>query len=161
MEYLKQTTDFQKGVELCAEETKSFLKQHIFDRNKINDLFQKIQERIDFLTEPDYIKQRTFLAGNGFSKQQNTTDNNHDYDSSYFCDTDQSTGVLLDLSMNQNRLADDNYNSTNIRSLCNKSRKREILDKIRKKILDKRRMINISQGIVIAQDDMMWRPWRF
>lgn len=155
---MKQTADFQRGVGLCAEETKIFLKQHIFDKSKISALFEKIQQRIDYISAYDHNQTKKCEAAGGLLKQQNTM---HIYEVE---DYDQScSGVLLDLSMKQNRLADEagrNSNSATIRNLCTKLKKREILDKIRKKILDKRGISNISEKVKLDHDDV-WRPWRF
>lgn len=74
------------------------------------------------------------------------------------------TDVLLDLSTKQNRLrnvTDYSYNSTNIHRLCNNLKKREILDKIRKKIMDKRRMSHTNRKLEIEHNEIMWRPWRY
>lgn len=162
IEYLKQTADFQRGVGLCAAETRTFLKQHIFDRNKISALFEKLQQRIDYISKPDYIRRNNFVTVNG--QQQNIANSYQIDDSVSHCNTDQNTGtgVLIDLSMKQNRLTDKqshDYNSTTIRNLCKNMKKREILDKIRKKILDKRR--DTIEASEVVQDDIMWRPWRF
>lgn len=159
IEYLKQTTDFQKGVGLCAKETKTFLKRHVFDRNKISALFHKIEQRIEHISKSEYIKKNNIDAVGGFFNRQITFASNQVLDSS------NNTGVLLDLSMKQNRGGDEtgySYNSTaTIHSLCKNLKKREILDKIRKKILDKRRMSDSSQNVEIVQNEIMWRPWRY
>ncbi len=152
VDYLRQTTDYQRGVGLCAEETKTFLKHHIFDRRKISALFQTIEQRIE------YISKQQFLHKNRIDtvQRQNTFDSNL---------VDETTaGVLLDLSMKQNRTQNESrYSSQNhltIPSSSNNLKKREILDKIRKKILDKRR--RMSDGTMdLVQNEMMWRPWRY
>lgn len=154
IEYLKQTADFQRGVGLCAEETKTFLKHHVFDRRKISALFQKIEQKIHYISKPQYIEENN-IDDVGEHLQQHTFDSNR---------VEESTGVLLDLSMKQNRLGDEpgyNYNSTTIHRLCNNVKKREILDKIRKKILDKRRMGDTNQKVEVESNEIMWRPWRY
>ncbi|XP_037032079.1 uncharacterized protein LOC119071305 [Bradysia coprophila] len=151
VEYLKQRADFQRGVGFCAEETKAFLKQHIFDRRKMNILFQKLEQRIDLITQ----------------HQTSDTIDTFQQESIFDHVTESSTGVLLDLSMKQNRLRDATSNSyitttPTINSVCNKIKKREILDKIRQKILNKRRMSDSShQKVEIIQNEIMWRPWRY
>lgn len=149
---MKQTADFQRGVGLCAKETKTFLKHHVFDRSKINALFQKIEQRIGYISEhSEAININTF---GGVLTRNNILDSSHIEES--------ANGVLLDLSMKQNRLGDEtsyNYNSNTIHSLCKNLKKREILDKIRKKILDKRRITATTQNVV--QNELVWRPWRY
>lgn len=153
IEYLKQTADFQRGVGLCAKETKTFLKHHIVDRHKINSLFHKIEQRIDHISKPEYIENYNIDIVGGLFIRPNTIDQVEV----------SANGVLLDLSMKQNkqnRLEDDN---STIHNLCRNLKKREILDKIRKKILDKRRsMCDTTQKVEIVQNEIMpWRPWRY
>lgn len=152
---MKQTADFQKGVGLCAEETKTFLRHHIFDRCKTTALFEKIEQRLDNISRERNIqtnyqiphRQITFHRTNPNQMEEPTA------------------GVLLDLSMKQNRQRDQvDHNSTtttSIQSLCSTLNKREILDKIRKKILDKRRLMDTNQSMEIIRNEMMWRPWRY
>lgn len=137
---------------MCAKETKTFLKHHVFDRSIINALFQKIEQRIGYISQPEYSEPNNIDTFGGLLTRQNILDS---------CQLEESAnGVLLDLSMKQNRLGDEtNYNSNTIRSICKNLKKREILDKIRKKILDKRRMTATSQNVV--QSELVWRPWRY
>lgn len=144
---MKQHTDYQRGIGLCAEETKTFLKHHVFDRTKIRALCQKIEQRIDCISKTEYND----AVGHRHLNQPNTFDSNQVEDSV------NNAGILLDLSMKQNRRGHEtgyNYNSTAIHSICKNLKKREILDKIRNKILDKRRMSEV-------QNEIMWRPWRY
>lgn len=96
---------------------------------------------------------------------------NRTVDSNYFQGKDfqtvreeqETTGVLLNLSMKHNRLSYEpsyHVNSTTIRNVCNNVKKREVLDKIRKKILDKRRMSAFNERSKIVGGEAMWRPWR-
>lgn len=150
VDYLKQTADFQRGVGLCAEETKAFLKQHIFDRRKMNVLLQKLEQRIDFVS-----RQQSTACNDAFQR-----------DRVFDQVTDSTDGVLLDLRMKQNRLRDatsrSNTSTSTTNNVCKQLRKREILDKIRQKILDKRRMSDItSLKVEVVQHNSMWRPWRY
>ncbi|KAG4070444.1 hypothetical protein HA402_005676 [Bradysia odoriphaga] len=148
VEYLKQRADFQRGVGLCAEETKAFLKQHIFDRRKMSILIQKLEQRLDLISQ----------------QQTSDTIDTIPQDNIFDQVSESSTGVLLDLSMKQNRLRDATINTTTtptINSVYNKLKKREILDKIRQKILNKRRMSATNQKVELVQNEIMWRPWRY
>lgn len=149
VKYLKQTVDFQRGVGLCAEETKAFLKQHILDRRKKEILLHKLEQRIRFISQQQSIDTIGDIQREAELDQVNQT----------------GAGVLLDLSMKQNRLRETTGHSSSVtpvmNRVCNKLKKREILDKIRQKILNKRRMSDTNQKMEFVQNDIMWRPWRY
>ncbi|KAJ6643671.1 hypothetical protein Bhyg_08635 [Pseudolycoriella hygida] len=156
IEYLKQTAEYQRGIGFCAEETKTFLEQSVFDRRKLGALIRLIEQRINYIAREEHIE----VNNNGETDGRvfNSIDVNHIKDSA------NNNGVLLDLSLKRNRLAgecDYNSNANPSHSLNNKLKKREILDKIRKKILDKRRVSCTTQKVEIVQNEIMWRPWRY
>lgn len=168
VEYLKQTTDFRRGINLCAMETETFLYDHHFDSKSMNKLVKEITHRISNIPEPECAEVNTFQAATTAANDgwPNTT-RKQIADSflpeNWQRDRSLATAVLLDLSMKQNRKKDcviDNSETHSAAGMCGNSRKREILEKIRKKILDKRRLSGVARVKFDDDKDLMWRPWR-
>lgn len=130
------SNNFQNGVNLCVDESLSFLAAYdYFDGRSTKPLSDEIRRRV-------WLKYSDSLSQNELNETASTAD----------C-------VLLDLSVKHcnsyvrpKEIENSSDNAWN--------RKQHILHKIRSKILEKRR--NVHSGLLKSrqyEDEFMWRPW--
>lgn len=154
--------NFQNGVNLCVKETKYFLQK--FNCLKSEHLIRKIEQQ---LLENNVVT----VEANQIIKIKNYKNNNNNSTTNK-----NNHGVLLDLSQksrNRKKCSDKmNKKNDSINHRKNSmgkiiTAKKEILEKIRMKILEKQRLrelFNNHQHDIVdvdyeVEEGFMWRPW--
>ena len=160
-------SNYQNGINLCANETIKFLETFPLtncssnsstDDTNMRQLVEKVKQSLIEMCQQNTNNIIEMIT----SADENQCSNNKE-------DANDEDGVLLDLSKHSTQTGDSNIHGRmwcelqeskepEIRSSAVVA-KREILEKIRQKIFEKRRLKNISRRCPDIGDSFMWRPW--